>query len=435
MAKLSFIEERRLKKLFRMEDGYVLTFSNTTFKDFIIDSVERDIESGQYDDVGTSKAKRLWCFWTIESDYVVGKLIYDLIEIVEDENPAEDTLVLVAQCSQIAERLLQDVPKDTLPLIAENLGATTKDFFVSYNSADAVWAEWIAWVLEEKGYSVVIQAWDFRPGGNFILDMQRAATETWRTVMVLSENYLNALYTQPEWAAVFNRDPASLARKLLPIRITPCKPTGMLATVSYIDFVGVTEPGAEELLLAALQERAKPSTRPTFPRSVPPVDRIIPSVATFPSTPRSGIKAIEDPTAENSCSNPLPRKLSAKDRLTLIQTLSSLPSAQFDEIIFSLNPPSGNMPGSSSPQASRTTAFLVWLESPIGPGLEELESVLEGVLAAQSQTTHEPGGRSQNNELLRDLINELKKSQTTTYDLRGSTFGGGFAETVQGDQK
>ena len=40
-----------------------------------------------------------------------------------------------------------------------------RDFFVSYNHRDRVWAEWIAWTLEEKGHTAVIQAWDFRPGG------------------------------------------------------------------------------------------------------------------------------------------------------------------------------------------------------------------------------------------------------------------------------
>ncbi|NEZ54165.1 TIR domain-containing protein [Adonisia turfae] len=82
-----------------------------------------------------------------------------------------------------------------------------KDFFISYNSADRQWAEWIAYVLEEHGYSVIIQAWDFRPGGNFILDMQKATADAKRTVMVLSDDYLQALYTQPEWAAAFQQDP------------------------------------------------------------------------------------------------------------------------------------------------------------------------------------------------------------------------------------
>ena len=37
-----------------------------------------------------------------------------------------------------------------------------KDFFISYNSADKGWAEWIAWQLEEAGYTTILQAWDFR---------------------------------------------------------------------------------------------------------------------------------------------------------------------------------------------------------------------------------------------------------------------------------
>jgi hypothetical protein len=56
------------------------------------------------------------------------------------------------------------------------------DFFISYNKADGDWAEWIAWQLEESGYSANIQAWDFRPGSNFVLDMQRAAIEAERSV-------------------------------------------------------------------------------------------------------------------------------------------------------------------------------------------------------------------------------------------------------------
>jgi hypothetical protein len=53
---------------------------------------------------------------------------------------------------------------------------TMKDFFISYNKADRTWAEWIAWQLEASGYEVIVQAWDFRPGGNFALDMDSAAS-------------------------------------------------------------------------------------------------------------------------------------------------------------------------------------------------------------------------------------------------------------------
>ncbi|NOR47286.1 MAG: TIR domain-containing protein [Methanosarcinaceae archaeon] len=76
-----------------------------------------------------------------------------------------------------------------------------KDFFISYNSTDKTWAEWTAWTLEEAGYTNVLQACDFRPGSNFVLEMQQAASEAERTIAIISPAYLDALYTQPEWAA------------------------------------------------------------------------------------------------------------------------------------------------------------------------------------------------------------------------------------------
>ena len=139
-----------------------------------------------------------------------------------------------------------------------------KDFFISYNSRDRPWAEWIAWILEEAEYKVVIQAWDFRPGGNFVLDMQRAA-RCQRTIAVLSQHYLDAEYTQPEWAAAYKQDPKSLERKLIPIRVGKCKPDGLLAAIVYVDLVGKAREEAKELILNALKERAKPETEPAFP--------------------------------------------------------------------------------------------------------------------------------------------------------------------------
>ena len=66
------------------------------------------------------------------------------------------------------------------------------DFFISYNSHDRPWAEWIAWILEEQKYTVTIQAWDFLVGDNCILEMDKAAAECDLTIAVLSEYYLQA---------------------------------------------------------------------------------------------------------------------------------------------------------------------------------------------------------------------------------------------------
>ena len=106
-------------------------------------------------------------------------------------------------------------------------------FFISYNSADRAWAEWIAWVLEEAGHTVIIQAWDFRPGGNFVLDMQKGLESTDKTIAVLSDDYLKAKFTQSEWAAVFRQDPQGETRDLIPVRVRLCKPKGLLGPITY----------------------------------------------------------------------------------------------------------------------------------------------------------------------------------------------------------
>ena len=140
-------------------------------------------------------------------------------------------------------------------------------FFVSYNSHDRAWAEWIGWTLEELGHSVIIQEWDFRPGGNFVLDMQRAIQQSDRTIVVLSPHFLQAKYTQSEWASAFAQDPQTLERKLIPIRVADCKPDGLLKTIAYVDLVGCSQAEATKKLRQMLQDRAKPSQAPAFPGS------------------------------------------------------------------------------------------------------------------------------------------------------------------------
>src|SRR5258706_9417646 len=127
-----------------------------------------------------------------------------------------------------------------------------KDFFVSYNKADRAWAEWIAWQLEAEGYTTILQAWDFRPGSNFVLEMQSAARTAKRTIAILSPDYLTSLYTQPEWAAAFVQDPTGQKGLLLPVRVRPCELTGLLPSIIYLDLVDLDASQAAIALLAGV---------------------------------------------------------------------------------------------------------------------------------------------------------------------------------------
>jgi hypothetical protein len=147
------------------------------------------------------------------------------------------------------------------------LDPPTKDFFVSYTRADRDWAVWISSKLEENGYSVILQAWDFLAGGNFVLDMNEA-TKAKRTIAVLSPAYLKAPFPQTEWAAAFVQDPTGANGTLIPVRVVECTPTGLFRAIGYIDLVGRDEQDAlAKLLQGVSRTRAKPAVSPRFPGS------------------------------------------------------------------------------------------------------------------------------------------------------------------------
>ncbi|MEL6320699.1 MAG: NACHT domain-containing protein, partial [Cyanobacteria bacterium J06626_14] len=93
------------------------------------------------------------------------------------------------------------------------------------------------------------------------------------------------------------------------------------------------------------------------------------------------------------------------DRLRLIQTLNALPSVKFEELEFALQPPPGQVPGSSASQGNRSKAFLEWVESVDGPGLKKLQEIFEMIGIAPSQSAD------------KSIDDEVNSADTSTYDL------------------
>ena len=78
MSTLMFGERQSLERALGMGSGYVMSFSDRTFRDFVHEAVARDIDDGQYSIKGTSKANRLRAFWQIEDDPIVARLLVGL---------------------------------------------------------------------------------------------------------------------------------------------------------------------------------------------------------------------------------------------------------------------------------------------------------------------------------------------------------------------
>lgn len=140
------------------------------------------------------------------------------------------------------------------------------DFFISYNQKDKEMAVWIAWILEEEGYTTFIQEWDFKSGNNFILQMNKGSINSRHTLALLSSNYMQSLYTQPEWSAAFVKDPTGEKQKLIPVRIEDFNLDGLFPSIIYIDLVDKDENSARNAILNGIKtERKKPKVAPSFP--------------------------------------------------------------------------------------------------------------------------------------------------------------------------
>ena len=75
-------------------------------------------------------------------------------------------------------------------------------------------------------------------------------------------------------------------------------------------------------------------------------------------------------------SSDLPKKLSARERLKLVQSLNRLVTGQFEELLVAINPPAGVVSSDTAAQGSCTSELLRWAECLGGCGLSELQELL-----------------------------------------------------------
>lgn len=112
MSSLKPSETVYFERLFRMEKGYVLGFSDISFAEFFA-AQGVDIEHEKYHVHGGSKAKRLRAFWTLESDRVVGEVLSELLDYTEacrDVSGNDSDARLLKKARDIVGRLTGQPP-------------------------------------------------------------------------------------------------------------------------------------------------------------------------------------------------------------------------------------------------------------------------------------------------------------------------------------
>jgi hypothetical protein len=136
MADLTYTEQETIENFLRMENGYVMDFSNRTFQEFIIKSVGRNIYDEKYNYDSNSKANRLRRFIEVESNYTVGTLLsafceYWRLKVNTIEIDQKNDENLYNECLKIAERLkkeniVEDIDANILNVDDKNIELLAK---------------------------------------------------------------------------------------------------------------------------------------------------------------------------------------------------------------------------------------------------------------------------------------------------------------------
>ena len=128
------------------------------------------------------------------------------------------------------------------------------DFFVAYHAADQQWAEWVGARLQEAGYSVELQSYDYWARSSMILEMFAVSAIADATIALLSPEFLAENLDRPEWSAAYAQDPTASLGILVPVRVRECDLAGALPGLAYVDLVGLDARAAGETLLGRVRE-------------------------------------------------------------------------------------------------------------------------------------------------------------------------------------
>jgi tetratricopeptide (TPR) repeat protein len=117
---------------------------------------------------------------------------------------------------------------------------TNKAIFISRAGSDADFASVIGKTLEDAGYTVILQQWDFA-NRNFMERMHAALSDGARVVALLSPEYLRSDHCHAEWQNAIAGDPLNTKSRLILFRVAECEPPGLLAGLAYWDLVPIRD--------------------------------------------------------------------------------------------------------------------------------------------------------------------------------------------------
>ena len=97
-----------------------------------------------------------------------------------------------------------------------------KDFFISYNSADLEWAEWIARCLEDVGYTIILRSWNSSKVGDYLKELNYNSNYARGIIILLSADYFDMITSIDEWISTLINLAENKDNNLMTIKVREC---------------------------------------------------------------------------------------------------------------------------------------------------------------------------------------------------------------------
>src|SRR3954454_9463701 len=96
------------------------------------------------------------------------------------------------------------------------------------------WAEWLAWQLQQAGYTVELDVWDWATGEDFVARMQTALESADRLLAVCTEAYFASAFGGAELRAAVAGQ-AAAAGRLVPVLAEPVALPPLYAPLIHLE--------------------------------------------------------------------------------------------------------------------------------------------------------------------------------------------------------
>jgi hypothetical protein len=226
----------------------------------------------------------------------------------------------------------------------------------SRQEPDISLAHWLLKKLKEDGYRIAFEEIDFLPENPFLDELERCVRESRFVLTVISPRYFERGNPETDARISVIEEMADRDNRLIPLIYEEVEAAEGVQYPTWLYDLASMDFTNENSLEKSFERLKALMGEPLFSEA-PPQDSL-----------RFGP---DDDGWEvpSSIANEQALNLSNRPRLEIFQFLASLATYRFEQILFTLNTPKGNIPSRSAPQSSRVSELLQWVESPIGWGL------------------------------------------------------------------